>query len=130
MTMTRKEFVGSLLTGAAALALVGACSDSGSSADAGGGPDAAPPNCTGNGAKSTGSQIAGNHGHSLTIPAADVNGTSMDRTYSIKGSSAHDHMVTITSADFDKLKANVSGFVMRTSTSEGTHMHVVTVFCA
>ena len=51
MSMTRKEFVGAVLTGAAALALVGACGDDGGgTADAAagnpdaasGGPDAAP----------------------------------------------------------------------------------------
>ena len=156
MTMTRKEFLGTVLTGVAAVALVGACGDDGGSADAAVGtpdgaagtpdgaagtpdastmlpdaggstsPDATVASCTGNGAKN--GTITGNHGHSLVVPLADVNAASMDRTYSIKGSSAHNHNLTITSAQFDQLKQNTAGFVI-TSTNDG-HMHDVTVICA
>jgi hypothetical protein len=66
----------------------------------------------------------------LVIPAADVNAASMDRTYSIKGTSAHTHNVIITAADFDKLKQNMSGVVMETSDVGAEHTHVVNVFCA
>jgi hypothetical protein len=139
-TMTRKEFLRAAASGVAAVTLVSfassACGgdDDGVTADAapaadGGAPDAAP-SCTGNGAGASGAQIFGNHGHVLVVPAEDVNGTAMDRTYSIKGTATHDHQLTLTAADFEKLKQNTSGVVMETSSDDGTHSHVVTVFCA
>jgi hypothetical protein len=133
MTMTRWQFLQASAVGAAALAWTAACGgdDDGVTADAApGNPDAAPASCTANGAGASGTQIFGNHGHVLVIPAADVNAASMDRSYSIKGTSAHDHNVIITAADFDMLKQNLSGVVMETSDSDGSHTHVVTVFCA
>jgi hypothetical protein len=48
--------------------------------------------------------------------------------YSIKGNSAHDHMVTINASDFMKLKAGMQ--IMMTSTTGGSHTHVVLVVCA
>jgi hypothetical protein len=137
MGMTRGQFLQATAVGAAALAWLGACGDDddGATADASPGPDvadtpdAAPPSCTGHGAGASGTQIFGNHGHKLVIPVADVNAASMDRTYSIQGVAAHDHLVVITAADFDKLKQNMSGVVMETSDSDGSHTHVVTVFC-
>ena len=139
-TMTRKEFLRAAAGGVAALSLASLASsacgddDDGVSADAAppddaGAPDA-PPSCTGHGAGASGTQIFGNHGHVLVVPAEDVNGASMERTYSIRGTATHDHQLTLTAADFDKLKQNLSGVVMETSSDDGTHSHVVTVFCA
>jgi hypothetical protein len=132
MVMTRMQFLQATAVGAAALAWMAACGDDdGPTADAAPGtPDAEPASCTANGAGASGTQIVGNHGHVLVIPAADVNAASMDRSYSIQGTAGHDHHVIITAADFDKLKQNMSGVVMETSDSGGKHTHVVNVFCS
>ncbi len=70
--------------------------------------------------------IGTNHGHTLVVPAADVTAAA-DRTYSIRGASAHDHMVTITAADFATLAGG--GTLSLESTSSG-HTHTVSVTCA
>ena len=118
--MTRKEFLGSLI-GAAALLACGGDSD-------GGGADAATSgkSCTTNGTTAT---IGSNHGHVLTVSAADVS-AGVDKTYDITGTSAHAHMVTVTAANFTTLKNNPNGSVMLTSTSGGGHTHSVTIVCA
>lgn len=70
--------------------------------------------------------ITGNHGHSLTIPAADVE-AGVEKTYSIEGGASHPHDVTISAAQFATL-ADGGTFTV-TSTSTG-HTHSVTVACA
>ena len=117
--MTRKEFLGSLI-GAAALAACGGDSD--------GGTDAATSSksCTTNGTSVT---IGTNHGHVLTVSAADV-AAGVDKTYDITGTSPHSHSVTITAANFASLASNPNGSVMVTSTSGGAHTHQVTILCA
>jgi hypothetical protein len=84
--------------------------------DAGGGGGCTTPEAT----------IGTNHGHSLVVPIADVTAAA-DRTYSIRGASAHDHMVTITAAQFGMLADGAT--LSLTSTSSG-HTHSVTVTCA
>jgi len=71
--------------------------------------------------------ISSNHGHDLKIPPADITAAS-DKMYSIKGTSQHDHMVTVTAAMFTKL--NQGMMIMMTSTNVSNHDHVVTVKCA
>ena len=61
------------------------------------------------------------------LPAADI-AAGANKTYSIKGNSAHDHMVTITAAQFTMLKGGMK--YMMTSTSGGSHTHAVTVMCS
>lgn len=101
-----------------------ATADSGGSADAGSADAAkdsapAPVECR--------SSISQNHGHRITIPLADLDSTS-PKTYSILGSSDHDHQITLDASDLAQLKANVS--VKKTSTDGGTtHDHEVTVLC-
>jgi hypothetical protein len=98
--------------------VLAACSsDSGSA-------DSSPPDCLANG---TNISIGTNHGHTLTVPVADLN-AGVDKTYDIMGSSIHTHSVTITAAQFTMLKANTS--IMVTSTVGSAHTHVVTVGCA
>lgn len=65
--------------------------------------------------------------HIMMVAAADVT-AGVNKTYSIQGNSKHDHMVTITAADFTKLKAGMQ--FMMTSTTGGMHTHVVRVICA
>ena len=122
MKMTRRQFLGTAVVGAAAAACGG--SDDGN----GGTPDApmTAKNCTTNGTTAT---IGTNHGHTLTVSAADVM-AGVDKTYDITGSADHAHMVTVTAANFTSLKNNPSGSVMLTSTSGGAHTHSVTILCA
>ena len=82
------------------------------------------PDCLANG---TSSSISSNHGHSLTLSKEDVE-NAFEKTYSIKGSAGHDHMVTITSSEFETLKNNQS--ISATSTSSSGHTHNITVSCA
>ena len=102
-------------------------SGTGGDATGGSGGGMAGGNCLANG---TTSVIAANHGHSLTVPKADV-AAAMDKTYDITGAALHSHMVTITAAQFAMLAANQS--IMVTSTSNDPnmgHTHLVTVDCA
>lgn len=70
--------------------------------------------------------ISANHGHALNVPAADVT-AGVAKTYSIKGTSGHDHTVTITAAQFAQLGA---GRAVTVPSSNGAgHTHSVTVTC-
>lgn len=84
--------------------------------------DAPPMACT-----TASSTIGTNHGHTLAIPPADI-AAATDRTYNIKGTSAHPHTVVITAAMFAMLKAN--GTLAVTSSSDAGHTHAVTITCA
>lgn len=71
--------------------------------------------------------ISQNHGHTITIPLADLDSSS-PKTYGIKGTSDHDHQVTLDPTDLGQLKSGVS--VQKTATASGqTHDHVVTILC-
>lgn len=121
MTMTRKEFLRSLLgvgAGVAGVAAIAACGGD----DGGGGQvDAPAASCT-----NPTNSISANHGHTLAVPIADVN-AGADKTYDITGSSAHAHSVTITATQFMQLKNGQT--LNLTSTSGGGHTHGVTVMC-
>lgn len=122
MKMTRRQFLGTAVIGAAAAACGGG--------DDGNGPQPDAPmnakSCTTNGSTAT---ISTNHGHTLTVSTADVT-AGVDKTYDITGTADHAHMVTVTAANFTSLKNNPSGSVMVTSTSGGAHTHSVTILCA
>ncbi|HHL53391.1 MAG TPA: hypothetical protein ENJ39_08440 [Flammeovirgaceae bacterium] len=81
-------------------------------------------NCLDNG---TTTSIGGNHGHSLTVPKADVQ-AGVTKTYSIQGSSGHNHQVTLTASHFASLQDNKS--IQVTSTTDSGHSHSITVGCA
>jgi hypothetical protein len=121
MSMTRKEFLGTLI-GAGAV-LVGCGGD-----DGGGTPDSggSQRNCALNGTTAT---IESNHGHTLMVLKADVT-AGVEKTYDITGGSTHAHMVTVTAANFATLQSNANGSVMVTSTAGGGHTHSVTIVCA
>ncbi|WP_428740346.1 hypothetical protein [Tenacibaculum sp.] len=75
----------------------------------------------------TNNSINRNHGHSLNVSKEDVqNGT--DKAYSIQGSADHNHIITVTAANFSSLQNNNS--ISVTSTTGGGHTHTVTVSCA
>ena len=80
--------------------------------------------CNANGANA--SAISANHGHTLSVPAADVM-AGTQKTYSIQGSSPHDHLLTVTAAHFATLQTNFQ--VVIASGSGGGHTHSVTVRC-
>lgn len=122
MSMTRKQFLRSILgasVGVAGVAALAACGgdDGGGSAT----PDAAGATCT-----TPTSSIGTNHGHTLTVPLADVTAAA-SKTYNIMGSSAHTHDVTLTPAHFATLAGG--GTVTVTASSGGGHTHEVTVQC-
>src|SRR4051812_38458205 len=121
MTMTRKEFLRSLVgvgVGAASVAALVGCGG-----DDGGTPiDAPPPTCDTNSAV-----IQANHGHVMTVSKADIDAAAA-KTYDIMGSALHTHSVMLTAAHFAMLKTGAT--VSVTSSSDGTHMHTVTVMCA
>ena len=83
-----------------------------------------PKDCLANGTNVT---VGSNHGHSLFVSASDIS-AGVDKTYSIQGSSGHNHSVTITAAHFASLKNNSS--VGIASSSGAAHTHTVTVSCA
>jgi len=126
--MDRKTFIqktaGAVLVSIPAYSLLGC-----SSSDDGGGETPTPdPNgnadCTANG---TAVSIGGNHGHTLEVSKADVT-AGTEKSYSIQGSSPHDHNVTLTSANFTSLQSNSS--ISVTSSSDASHTHSVQVTCA
>jgi hypothetical protein len=126
--MDRKTFIektaGAMLVAIPAYSLLGC-----SSSDDGGGETPTPnpngdANCTANG---TSIAIGGNHGHTLEVSKADVTAGN-EKTYSIQGSSLHNHSVTLTSANFTSLQSNSS--ISVTSSSDASHTHSVQVSCA
>ena len=116
MTITRKGFLGAAAGGTVVL-LLQACGGGG-----GGDDDPPPPQSCG----AAGAAIAGNHGHALAIPSADLDAAT-SRTYSIAGTADHAHSVTFTPTQLQALKAGQS--VMVTSTTQLSHDHVVTASC-
>jgi hypothetical protein len=70
--------------------------------------------------------ITNNHGHTLNIPVADFD-AGQSKTYSIKGTSAHDHSVTLTADDFSSLKSGQK--VTKESTSSSGHTHPMQMIC-
>src|SRR6185436_3118425 len=84
MSITRKQFLGSISGGTVTL-LIQACGGGGSS---GGGATTLGGGAYGGmgpaGCGSSGAQIAGNHGHVLTVPIF-FNDTATTKTYSIMG---------------------------------------------
>lgn len=119
-TMTRKGFLGAALGGTVLLLLQG-CGGGGSYGGSGNG---------GGGLSSCGAEgaaISGNHGHSLSIAAADLDSTTA-KTYSIQGAASHAHSITLSPAQLASLKAG--GTVTVTSTTDLAHEHAVSVTCA
>jgi hypothetical protein len=121
-SVSRKDFLRFtvLFGGAAAAAALAGCSSSSSSSSS----------ACANGAKDT--AISANHGHSLSIPAADIS-AGQGGTYHIHGLADHDHTVTLTGAELKTLASG--GTVTVTSSSPdpitvGDHTHNVSIGCA
>ncbi len=112
MRVTRRGF---LKAGAAATTLLGAAAACGD--DEGGGMDEL---CT----DDPDVEITGNHGHELTVPIAHID-AGTERTYHIQGNATHDHEITLTPDDFDKLR-DTGQLGVNISTP---HDHTVRITC-
>jgi len=66
--------------------------------------------------------IAGNHGHALLVPMADVI-AGEDACYNARGDAGHDHFIDITAADFTRLRDGER--VVLTSCNGGDHQYVL-----
>lgn len=130
MSITRKQFLGSI-TGGTVTLLIQACGGGGSSGGSttAGGTYGNPMPASGCG--SSGAEITGNHGHVLTVQIADLSSATA-KTYSIMGSATHDHSLTLTAADLAQLKSGGTVTVVSSVTDApgfGAHSHGVTVTC-
>ena len=127
ITMTRKGFLGAV-TGGTVLLLLQACGGGGDDSSAPSSPATPTPAPTPAGTEcaSSGAAISGNHGHALEIPEADLDSTA-NMTYSIQGTTGHDHTVTFTPAQLQSLKAGQA--VTVASSAAFQHEHNVTVTC-
>jgi hypothetical protein len=67
--------------------------------------------------------------HILMLPAADIT-AGATKMYSIKGNSTHDHMITITAAQFTTLKSGMTYMMTSTGGGSGNHTHAVMIICA
>jgi hypothetical protein len=74
----------------------------------------------------TSATIGTNHGHAITVPAADV-AAGVEKTYPIQGTSMHPHTVRLTAANFATLKQ--TGTLTVSSSNDG-HAHSVTITCS
>ena len=115
MSVTRREVDKALAAGVVLLWVQGC---------GGGGGDATPPRSADCGAGDA--DISLNHGHVLVIVSSDLD-SMVDRTYSIRGSSDHDHTVTLGGPQLQQLKAGAS--VTAVASASAAHSHVVTVTC-
>lgn len=149
MIIDRRQFVkltvvtGVALTGGAGLLASACSSDDGGKTPTPGGTDAAagadtsapkdggrdgPITDGAGGTFACRATITQNHGHTITVPVADLSSVTA-KTYAIQGTSMHNHSVLLEAQDFADLKSGLS--VKKTSDSGGqTHDHDVTILCA
>ncbi len=127
MKMNRKTFikktVGAMLVAIPAYSLIACSNDDTANGDPN--IDIATTDCLANGANAT--AISSNHGHTLVVSSADIE-AGTERSYSIQGSSGHNHNITLTAANFNTLR---TAKTMRVESSrDSSHRHDVTVSCA
>ena len=126
MDITRKRFIELFGTGSALLILHGC----GGGSDYGGAPAPAPgPSPAPAPTIGCSEAISANHGHTLTIPAADLDSPTA-RTYDIAGVAGHSHQVTFSPAQLQQLKAGTTVAVASTPFPGDGHSHNVSVTCA
>jgi len=125
--MNRKTFIkkaaGTVLVAVPAYSLIGCSNDD--STDVAPVEDLIASDCLVNGANAT--AISSNHGHSLRVSKEDID-ASADKTYSIQGTSGHNHTIVVTAANFDTLKTAKT--IQIESSRDSSHRHDVTVSCA
>ena len=75
--------------------------------------------------------IGVNHGHSLTVPMADVM-AGAERSYDIgmSGTPAHTHLVTVNAGAFAQLRGGTPVTLTSTEAGGGPHSHPITITCA
>jgi hypothetical protein len=76
--------------------------------------------------------ISSNHGHAVTIPAADLDSPTF-KTYNIMGGADHGHTITLLPMQLQQIKAGTPVTVTSTLNYSATtpdHTHGVTVNCA
>jgi hypothetical protein len=119
MDISRKRFCASM-AGATVTLWLQACGGGGGGD---GGSSNPPPGSTVCGAAA--GNITGNHGHTLTIPKADLDSTTA-KTYNLAAATTdgHIHSVTFSPTDLATLKSG--GAVPVTSTTNVSHSHLVT----
>jgi hypothetical protein len=125
MTITRKQFLGAA-AGSTIVLWLQACGGGDDADTPASGPAPGPGPAPAAQCGSSGAAIVGNHGHALTIAAADLDALA-NQTYSIEGTANHAHSVTFTPAQLQALKAGQT--VTVTSTTESFHEHAVTASC-
>ncbi len=116
--VTRAEFLVQLTSSGWVLFLAGC--GGGGGYDAGPAPPAQAAACSA-------TQITNNHGHTLTMPTADLNST-VSMSYNIQGSANHSHLVTFSAAQLAQLKAGQS--VTVATTVSLAHQHDLSAACA
>ena len=116
--ITRKEFLQASVATLVA-ATIGACGSEDDEDDGG----------VGDGCTSTASaNIGSNHGHSLSIPAGDINdGAGQD--YDIEGTAGHSHTVSLSDDDMMRIAAGDNVSVTSSAGGGDAHSHAVTVSC-
>jgi hypothetical protein len=141
MALTRKQFIQAALASIGGASFAAACGDD-TSGEGGEGGTSSTTGQTGGPVTTTGSQSTGpggstssgssggcmvsigtNHGHTLTIPDADVM-AAQDKTY-MMGGGTHMHTVDVTAAQFGMLGSG--GMVTITSGVTNDHTHMVTI---
>lgn len=104
----------------AALPILPACGGGGGTDTGTGGSD------TGGGGGSCGGIVDDNHGHTISVPRADVT-AGTPQSYEIRGSAGHSHTVSVSAAQFTIL--GDVGMVILTSANTNGHTHQVTINC-
>ncbi|TAL34446.1 MAG: hypothetical protein EPN93_12035 [Spirochaetes bacterium] len=73
--------------------------------------------------------ISANHGHTVTVPQADIN-TGAQVIYPLTSGSGHTHSITVTVTNFTDLQAMTPVTITSTADGSGPHTHDVTISCA
>jgi hypothetical protein len=117
--LTRTEFVKYALSTAAVAVFAPACGDDDDDSGTSG------ANCA---SGSVTTEIGTNHGHTLTVPLADVM-SGAPKSYTLTTGNFHTHVVEVTAANFSALKGSgsVSGLVTVVDATQ--HMHTVLLTC-
>lgn len=118
--ITRQTFLRIVTVAASSVAAgAAACGDSETTDDGTDGPSCGKVNAT----------ISANHSHVLGIAPGDVT-AGVEKTYDIKGSAAHSHMVTVTAEQFQQLAAGQTITIESTRAGAPDHLHSCSIICA
>lgn len=71
-------------------------------------------------------EFSGKDEHEVVITAADM-ASGQDKTYDVQGLAGHPHALTLTAADFQKLKKEGAISIQTSRLEEDSHMHVVII---